>query len=144
MFDILFDLTRQRLQFSILITQLKTFSPSTVIVCSKFWRSWKKRELSKVWFFDWSYETKTVTFNFDIPAKNFLLKHSKCSFKNVKSLKKNQNFQKLYFYSKCSFGHVECSFNKQVENFPPNFRKSFCLYCFTSHANISERIQIDT
>ena len=96
--DFLIDLLRQRLQFSILISLPKSFSPSTVNVRSKIWRVWKK----------------------------------------------NQNFQKLFFYSKCSFGHVEFSFNKQVEIFPPNFRKRFFVYCFTSHANISERIQIDT
>ena len=50
----------------------------------------KKREVSKIWFFDWSFETKTAFFNFDIPADNFLAKHSKSSFKFPKSLKKTE------------------------------------------------------
>ena len=44
--------------------------------------------------------------------------------------KKNQNFQKLFFYSKRSFGHVDCSFNKQVENFPAKFQKKFLFILF--------------
>ena len=58
--------------------------------------------------------------------------------------KKIRSFKSCFFYSKCSFGHVECSFNKQVKNFPPSFKKSFFLNYFTSNTNISKRIQIDT
>ena len=123
-FEFLIDLLRRWLQLSILISLPKTFSPSTVIVRSKFWRNWKKREVSKSWFFDWSFETKTAIFNFDIPADNFLAKHSKCSFKFPKSLKKTE-LSKENFNSKCSFGHAECSFEKQVEIFQPWFKKSF-------------------
>ena len=93
-FDSLIDLLRRRPEFSILISLPKTFSPSTLIVCWKFWGSWKKRELSKIWHFDWSFETKTAIFNFDIPAENFLAKHSKCSLKILRKLKKKENFQK--------------------------------------------------
>ena len=124
-FDFLFDLTRRRLQFSILISLHKTFSPSTVNVRSKLWRFWKKREVSKVLIFDWSFDTKTAKFNFDFLAKTFFAKHGKCSFKNLQNLKKNQIFQILFFHSKCSFGHVESSFNEQVKIFPPIFEKSF-------------------
>ena len=56
---------------------------------------------------------------------------------------KKQNFQKLFFYSKCSIGHVECSFNKQAKNFPPRFKKSFSSSYVTSNTNISKRIHID-
>ena len=122
-FDFSIDLSRRRLHFSFLISLPKIFPPSTVIVRSEFWRIWKKRKFSKVWFFDKSYETKTAFFNFDIPAENFLAKHNKCSFKVPKSLKKNRTFKKSFFNSKCSFGHVECSFKKQVEIFPPMFKK---------------------
>ena len=99
-FDFFIDLLRRRLQFSILISLPKSFPPSTVIVRSNFWRIWKKRELSKVWFFDRSYETKTAFFIFDIPAENFLSKHSKCWFKNPKNLKKNRTFKKKFFWLK--------------------------------------------
>ena len=88
---------RRRLQLSILITLPKNFSPSTVIVRSKFWRSWKKRELSKVWFFDWSYETKTAFFSFDNPAQNFLAKHSKGSFKFRRVWKKRELSEVWFF-----------------------------------------------
>ena len=142
-FDFLIHLLSRRLQFSILISLPKSFLPSTVIVRSKFWRIWEKRELSKIWFFDWSYETKTAFFNFDIPAEKILAKHSKCSFKVTKILKKKQNFQKKN-YSKCSFGHAECSFKKQVEIFPPRFKKSFSSSSCTSKTNISKRSHIDT
>ena len=235
-FDVLIDLMRRRLHFSILISLPKSFSPSTVNVRSKFWRIWKKRELSKVWFFDRSSATKTAFVNFDIPAENFLAKHSKCSFKVPKSLKKREHFQKFdfsidlsrrrlhfsflislpksfppstvivrskfwriwkkenfqkfdflinlmrrklhfsilvslpktfspstinvrskfrrvwkknrtfkksFFNSKCSFGHVECSFKKQVEIFPPMFKKSFSSSYVTSNINTSKRIHID-
>ena len=94
----LINLMRRRLQFSILIPLPKTFSPSTVNVRSKFRRVWKKRDFSEVWFFDWSFETKTAIFNFDTPAKNFLAKHSKCSFKVPKSLKKKRLFRSLVFW----------------------------------------------
>ena len=73
-------LWRHRVQFSFLIPLPKTFSPSTVNVRSNFWRFWKKRDFSKVWFFVWSYETKTAIFNFDIPAEKFFARHGKCSF----------------------------------------------------------------
>ena len=88
---------RRKLQFSILISLPKSFSPSTVKVWWKFWRIWKKRGPSEVWFFDWTFETKTAIFKFDIPAENFFAKHGECSFKNLKSSKKNQNFQKFGF-----------------------------------------------
>ena len=89
-------LWRHEVQFSILISLPKTFSPSTIIVPSKFWRVWKKRELSEVWFFDWSFETKTAIFIFDIPAQNSFAKHNKCSFKVPKSLKENRTFKKKF------------------------------------------------
>ena len=236
-FDFLFDLMRRRLQLSILISLPKPFLPSTVILRSKFWRIGKNRELSEVWFFDWSFETKTAILNFDIPAEKFSAKHGKCSFKFLKKLKKSelsevwffewflrrrlqfsilislpksfppstvivrskfwriwkkkenfqkfdvlidlmrrklhfsilislpetfspstvkfrskfrrvwkkQNFQKkTFFYSKCSFGHVEGSFKKQVEIFPPMFKKSFSSSYVTSYTNTSKRIHIDT
>ena len=44
------DLMGRRLQLSILITLPKTFSASTVIVRSKFWRSWKKENFQKLDF----------------------------------------------------------------------------------------------
>ena len=88
---------RRRLQFSILITLPKSFSPSTGNMRSKFWRNRKKRKLSKVLIFDWSCDTKTAIFNFDIPAEKFFTKHGKCSFKFLKNLKKKQNFQKFDF-----------------------------------------------
>ena len=59
----------------------------------------KKRELPEVWFFEGSLETKTAIFNFDIPAEKFFAKHGECSFTNLKSLKKNQKFQKLFFFT---------------------------------------------
>ena len=124
-FDFLFDLTRRRLQFSILISLPKSFLPSTGNVRSKFWRIWKEREVSKVLIFNWSYDKKTANLNFDFPAETFFAKHGKCSFKNLQNLKKNQIFQILFFHSKCSFGHVECSFNEPVKIFPPIFEKSF-------------------
>ena len=95
-FDFLIDFLRKRLQFSILISLPKTFSPSTVNVRWKFWGSWKKRELSKIWLFDWSFETKTAVFNFDNPAEKFFAEHGNCSFKVLKNLKK-KNFQKFDF-----------------------------------------------
>ena len=91
------DLLRRRLQFSILITLPKSFSPSTGNMRSKFWRNWKKRKLSKVLIFDWSCDTKTAIFNFDIPAENFFAEHGKCSFEVLKILKKKENFQKFDF-----------------------------------------------
>ena len=124
-FDFLFDLTRRRLQFSILISLPKSFLPSTGNVRSKFWRIWKEREVSKVLIFNWSNDKKTANLNFDFPAETFFAKHGKCSFKNLQNLKKNQIFQILFFHSKCSFGHVECSFNEPVKIFPPIFEKSF-------------------
>ena len=96
-FDFFIDIMRRKLQFSILISLPKTFSSSTVNVHSKFWRLWKKRELSKVWFFDWSYETKTAIFNFDIPAEKFFAEHGNCSFKFLKNLKKERTFRSLIF-----------------------------------------------
>ena len=143
-FDFLFDLMRRRVQFSILIYLPKSFSPSTGNVRSKFWRTRNEREVSKVLIFDWSYDTKTANFNFDFPAETFFAKHGKCSFKNLQNLKKNQNFHILFFHSKCSFGHVECSFNEQVKIFPPIFEKSFSSVYFTSNTNISKRIHINT
>ena len=153
-FDFLIDLMRRRLRFSILISLPKSFSPITVIVRSKFWRLWKKRELSKVWFFDWSYETKTAIlqfwypcrklspstvnvrskfrrvwkkrqlsevwffywsfetktaiFIFGIPAENFLAKHSKGSFKVLKTLKKKTTFRSLIFW--LIFWDEDCNF----------------------------------
>ena len=89
-------LWRLRVQFSILISLPKTFSPSTVNVRSKIRRVWKKRDLKKK------------------------------------------------FYSKCSFGQLECSFKKKVEIFPPFFEKSFSSVYFTSTTNISKRTHIDT
>ena len=90
-------LWRHRVQNSILIYLSRSFSPSTVNVRSKFWRIWKKREVSKVLFFDWSYETKAAIFNFDIPAEKFFAKYGKCSFKNLKNLKKNRIFKSCFF-----------------------------------------------
>ena len=91
-------LWRHWVQFSILISLPESFSPSTVNVGSKFWKIWKKkRELSKIWIFDWSYETKTATFNFDNPAENFFGKHGNCSFKILKKLKK-RDFKNLTFW----------------------------------------------
>ena len=57
----------------------------------------KKRELSKVWFFDWSYKTKTAILNFDVPAENFFAKHGKCSFKVPKNLQKKSELSKVVF-----------------------------------------------
>ena len=107
-FDFLIDLMKRKLQLSILISLPKTFPPSTVIVRSKFWRSWKKRQLSKVWFFDRSFETKTAIFNFDIPAQNFFAKHGKCSFKVPKNLNKKENLQKFGFL--LTFWDEDCNF----------------------------------
>ena len=90
-------LWRHRVQFSILIPLTKTFSPSTVNVRSKFWRIWEKREVSKVLIFDWSCDTKTAIFNFDIPAETFFAKNGKCSFKNLKNLKWKSEFSKVVF-----------------------------------------------
>ena len=139
-FDFLFDLMRRRLQLSILISLPKPFLPSTVILRSKFWRIGKKRELSEVWFFDWSFETKTAIFNFDIPAEKLLAKHGECSFKILKSLKKIRTFRSCFFYSNCSFGQVECSFNKKVKIFLPRFKKRFSSSYVNSITNISKRI----
>ena len=90
-------LWRHRLQFSILISLSKNFSPSTVNVRSKFWRIRKKEYFQKFDFFDWSYETKTATFNFHIPAENFFAKHGICSFKILRKLKKRE-FSKIWFF----------------------------------------------
>ena len=90
-------LWRHRVQFSILISLSKNFSPSTVNVRSKFWRIWKKEYFQKFDFFDWSYETKTATFNFHIPAENFFAKHGICSFKILKKLRKRE-FSKIWFF----------------------------------------------
>ena len=143
-FEFLIDLMRRRLQFSILISLPKTFLPSTVNVRWKFWRNWKKKRNSKKMIIFWSLETKAAISNFDIPAEIFLAKHSKCSFKVLKNLKKKQNFQKKFFNSKCSFGHAECSFKKQVEIFQPWFKKSFSSSYVTSNTNISNRTHMDT
>ena len=97
-FGFFIDLLRRRLQFLILITLLKSFSPSTVNVRSKFWRVWKK----------------------------------------------NRTFKKSVFNSKFSFGHVECSFKKQVEIFPPRSKKSFSSSYVSCNTNISKIIHIDT
>ena len=182
---------RHIVQFSILISLPKTFSPSTVNVRSKFRRIWTKKRTFRSLVFYWPFETKTAIFNFDNPvenfscehgncsfevlknlkkkenfqkfdflidlmrrklhfsilislSENFLAKHSKCSFKVLKSLKKNKTFKKSVFNSKFSFGHVECSFKKQVENFPPRFKKSFSSSYVSCNTNISKRIHIDT
>ena len=122
-------LWRLRVQFSFLLSLPKTFPPSTVNVRSKFWGNWKKKRAFKILIFYWSYEMKIAFFNFDIPPENFLAKHSKCSFEVPKSLKKKRPFKKN-FYSKCSFGQVECSFKKKVEIFPPIFEKKFLFSLF--------------
>ena len=57
----------------------------------------KKRELSKVWFFDWSYETKTAFFNFDIPAENFSLSTVNVRSKFSRIWKRNRNFENVFF-----------------------------------------------
>ena len=120
-FDFLFDLMRRRLQFSILISLPKSFSPGTVNVCSKFWRIWKKSELSEVWFSDWSFETKTALFNFDIPAEKFFAKHGKCSFKILKDLKKKEIFQKFCFLIDLLRRRLQFSFLISLpKNFPPS------------------------
>ena len=123
-FEFLIDLLRRWLQLSILISLPKTFSPSTVIVRSKFRRNWKKREVSKIWFFDWSFETKTAIFNFDNPAEIFFTTNPVIFFQWSESIEKTE-LSKKNFNSKCSFGHAECSFKKQVEIFQPWFKKSF-------------------
>ena len=99
---------KQKVQFSILIALPKTFSPSTVNVRSKFWRIWKKRDFSKVWFFVWSYETKTATFNFDIPAETFFAKHGNSSFKILKNWEKKRTFRSLVFW--LIFWDEDCNF----------------------------------
>ena len=106
----------------------------------KNYKTFKKLFLTSKWY------SEDIEYNFQLcyPCPKIFRQERWMFVQNFEEFKKNQNFQKLYFYSKCSFGHVDCSFNKQDENFPPNFRQSFCLYCFTFHANISERIQIDT
>ena len=122
-FCFLIDILRRRLQFSILISLPKCFSPSTVNVRSNFWRIWKKKRTLRsliFWFIIWD---EDCNFQFWHPCRIFFAKHGDCLLKNLKKLKKNQNFQKLFFYSKCSFGQVECSFDKQVKIFPPTFKK---------------------
>ena len=102
----------------------------------------KTSELSEVWFFDWSFETKTAIINFDIPAEMFFAKHGERSFKNLKCLKKIRTLGNCFFTKKCSFGHVECSFIKQVKIFLPRFKKSLSSSYVTSNTNISKRIHI--
>ena len=54
--------------------------------------------------------------------------------------KKKPKFQKLFFHSKSSSFHVECSFIKHIKNFPPNFKNIFFSIYFTSNTNISKRV----
>ena len=138
-------LWRHWVQISILIPVPKTFSPSTVNVRSKFWRFWKKREIFQK--FDCLFDLMRRKLHFSILlslSENFLAKHGKSSFKVLKSLKKNRTFKKSVFNSKFSFGHVECSFKKQVKIFPPSFKKSFSSSYVTSNTNTSKRIHKDT
>ena len=143
MFDILFDLTRRRLQVSILISLPKSFSSSTVNVRSKFWRIWKKDNLQKFDFFiDPMRRRLQLSILISLPktfSPSTVIVPSK--FRRVW---KTRDLSKKVFYSKCSFGHVECSFKKQVEISPPWFKKSFSSSHVTSNSNISKKTHIDT
>ena len=98
-FDFLFDLMRRRLQFSILISLPKRFFAEHGNCSFKVLKNLKKRELSEIWFFDWSFERKTAFFNFDIPAKKFSAEHGNCSFEVLKNLKKRE-LSKVWFFDR--------------------------------------------
>ena len=77
----------------------------------------KKRDFSKVWFFVWSYETKTAIFNFDIPAEKFFAKHGNCSFKFLKNWKKKRTFESLVFDWSYETKSAFFNFEFSAENF---------------------------
>ena len=123
-FDFLIDHLRQRLQFSNLISLLKTFSPSTVNVRSKIWRIWKNIRTFRSLVFWLIFWDEDRNYQFWHPCRKFFRQAWWMFVQKPEEIeKKNQNFQKLFLYSKCSFGQVECSFDKQVKIFPPTFKK---------------------
>ena len=69
-FNLKMILWRHRVQFSILIPLPRTFSPSTVIVRSKFWRFWKKKRFFKSLIFCLILWDEDCNFQFWYPCRN--------------------------------------------------------------------------